>query len=96
MIPIRIHYLKAFFLSILVIGSFFGILLLKYYNWFRVKIFFVECEISEATHVYIQGTGKNDDIQRLEKDALGITFKFKKLKYEIIEGRPIPTGFKYW
>jgi hypothetical protein len=32
----------------------------------------------------------------LEKDALGITFKFKKLKYEIIEGRPIPTGFKYW
>ena len=58
---LRINYPKAIFFAILMAISLVGLLLLKYYHSFRVKLFYTEIEwgeVDQASHVFIKGTDK--------------------------------------
>ena len=74
--------------------------MLKYFKWFRVLAFCKEVEDSEADFIYIEGTDNFEAICRIEKTSKGqkpqhlMFFDFEGLKYEIVNGKAIPVGFR--
>jgi hypothetical protein len=60
---LQINYPKAVFLTVLMILSVVGLVLLKYYKKLRALTFYNELDLSEinkATHVYVKGSDKNE------------------------------------
>lgn len=86
---------KAIILTLLSIASVVGLLFLVWYKWFRVKIWYSECPIDEATHVYVDAGSGVDDIEKIQREDNGISFYFKKLRYRLRNRSYSPVGFDY-
>lgn len=86
---------KAIFLTLLATATIVGLLFLVWYKWFRVKLWFSECSIDEATHVYVEGGVGVDDIEKAWQEDNGISFYFKKLQYRLKNRTHTPVGFDY-
>lgn len=86
---LRINYAKAFFFALIMAVSLVGLLLLKYFKRLRVALFYsslLPSEISNATHIYVYGSDKNESICNIcECSFEGVkkwVFVFKHLRYE--------------
>jgi hypothetical protein len=85
---LRVNYLKAIILTTLLTLSVVGLILLKYFIKLRAKVFYSIVsfrEIDTATHVYVIGQEKEEEISKVEKIMYNENerkiFEFKKLKY---------------
>ena len=82
--------------------SLIGLLLLKYYKWFRVLVFCKEVNYEDADYVYIEGSDNFEAICSIEKvvereDApSAMFFNFEGLKYEVVQGKTVPIGFRIY
>lgn len=89
--------MQSILVMILLIISVLGLFLLKYSAWFRRKAFYKKCSPSEATHIYITGNDrKNDVVKILQPGTFPIYFEYKKLKYTIStfnNQKPTPTAY---
>lgn len=89
--------LKAILILILLIVTVFGLFALKYSPWFRKKVFFDTANANEATHVYITGNDKKNDIVKILKvGGFPLYFEYKKLRYSISQfnsQKPTPVAY---
>jgi len=82
---------------ILTIISVFGLFALKYSARYRKTAFYQKATPAEATHLYITGNDKKNDIVKILKpNSYPIYFEYKKLKYSISKFnkyKPIPVAY---
>ena len=50
------NYLKIILLALPIALSLIGLLMFKYYKWFRILAFYTEVKYDEAEYVYIEGS----------------------------------------
>lgn len=82
---------------ILLIVTVFGLFVLKYSAWFRKIVFFSPATPHEATHLYIKGNDKQEDVVKIiNVGCYPIHFRYKKLKYSISalnKSKPTPVAY---
>jgi hypothetical protein len=95
MLFLKVNWPKSIILTILLVSTFFGLIFLKLFKYFRVLVFFSEVPYSEATYVFCETEDGIQDIEAIESEKDERFFTFKKLKYRLFGNKAIPVGFKY-
>ena len=93
---IEFSCLKTAFLFVPVVCSIVGLLIIKYYKTARAKLFYWEAGTLTATHIYVRGPSRSEDeIVPINFQHQRGVFYYKKLKYELMNGRTIPIALDY-
>ena len=59
-------------------------------------LWFSDASFQQATHVYLEGGKKNDDVEVITRKDRIANFHFKKLKYQLLDSNTyFPYGFNY-